>query len=95
MLNRVIEWTETGINYEADQRHAEIIIEQVGEQAKGKLTTPGRKLGAEEREKMNVNVLTGIRATKYRALTARANYLSQDRSDIRFAVKELCRKMSG
>ena len=30
----------------------------------------------------------------YRALSARCNYLAQDRSDIRFAVKELSRKMS-
>ena len=33
-------------------------------------------------------------AVMYRALVARANYLSQDRSDIAFAVKELCRSMS-
>ena len=30
----------------------------------------------------------------YRALVARANYLSQDRSDIQYSVKELCRNMS-
>ena len=30
----------------------------------------------------------------YRALAARANYLSQDRVDIGFVVKELCRNMS-
>ena len=34
------------------------------------------------------------RATLYRAVVARANYLSQDRSDIRYAVKELSRSMS-
>ena len=33
-------------------------------------------------------------ATQYRAMVARCNYLSQDRSDIQFAVKELCRSMS-
>ena len=33
-------------------------------------------------------------ATMYRAVIARANYLSQDRSDIRYAVKELSRSMS-
>ena len=33
-------------------------------------------------------------ATQYRGLVARANYLCQDRSDIQFAVKELCRGMS-
>ena len=30
----------------------------------------------------------------YRAVTARALYLSQDRSDIQYAVKELSRNMS-
>jgi hypothetical protein len=34
------------------------------------------------------------RAAKFRAISARANYLSQDRSDIQFSVKELCRAMS-
>ncbi len=33
-------------------------------------------------------------ASLYRAMVARANYLAQDRSDIRFAVKELCRRMA-
>ena len=35
-----------------------------------------------------------MHTTKYRALTARGNYLGQDRSDIRFAVKELSRRMA-
>jgi hypothetical protein len=33
-------------------------------------------------------------ASLYRAIVARANYLAQDRADIGFAVKELCRCMS-
>jgi hypothetical protein len=33
-------------------------------------------------------------ASMYRSVVARANYLSQDRSDIRYAVKELSRGMS-
>ena len=32
--------------------------------------------------------------TKYRALTARCNYLSMDRPDLQYAVKEVCREMS-
>ena len=30
-------------------------------------------------------------ATTYRALSARANYLAQDRPDVAFSTKELCR----
>ena len=33
-------------------------------------------------------------ATKYRSLVARANYLTADRADLMFAVKELARRMS-
>lgn len=38
--------------------------------------------------------MEGREASRYRALTARANYVAQDRSDIKFPVKELSRKMS-
>ena len=34
------------------------------------------------------------RASQYRAIVARANYLSQDRSDIQYATKELSRAMA-
>ena len=30
----------------------------------------------------------------YRAFVARGNYMAQDRTDVQFAVKELCRSMS-
>ena len=42
----------------------------------------------------DVSPLPSCDATIYRALVARANYLSQDRLDIAFAVKELCRQMA-
>ena len=44
ILNRVVTWTEEGIEYEADQRHAEIIIKGLGMQAESKgVATPGNK----------------------------------------------------
>jgi hypothetical protein len=30
VLNRIVEWTEQGIEYETDQRHAEIIVRDLG-----------------------------------------------------------------
>ena len=54
------------------------------------LTTPGMR-GEGEEDDME---LSSEEVTRFRALTARANYLAQDRSDIQFAVKELCRKAS-
>ena len=37
--------------------------------------------------------LEGAEKTEYRALSARINYLTQDRPDIQFQAKEICRFM--
>ena len=92
VLNRLVEWTRGGIKYEADPRHAEIIWEGVGmkEESKG-VVTPGTKVKDEEGDEEE---LGREEATRYRALAARANYLAQDRIDIQYATKELCREMA-
>ena len=91
ILNRVVELTPGGIRYEADQRHAEIIIQEMQLKGESKsVSTPGVKSEAQEAS----TELESDRATMYRALVARGNYLAQDRPEIQFAVKELCRSMS-
>jgi hypothetical protein len=97
ILNRVVEWSEDGIRYEADQRHAEIIVKHLGLEGESRsMCTPGVKgiKGSEEEEKELDVVLGSHDATMYRAIVARGIYLAQDRSDIAFAVKELSRRMS-
>ena len=44
-----------------------------------------------ERLEFGSHTLTPEEATMFRALSARANYLAQDRPDIAFSTKELCR----
>ena len=51
--------------------------------------TPSVRTGNEESP-----ALSSEDATAYRALVARANYLAQDRVDLGYSVKELCRKMA-
>ena len=42
LLNRVITWTADGIHYEADQRHAELVIKDMGlEGNSNSVVTPG------------------------------------------------------
>ena len=53
------------------------------------LTTKSRV--AEEAE--NRKLLSQLDAKRYRELAARANYLAQDRMDIQYATKEICRGM--
>ena len=76
LLNRVFEWKPEGIICEADQRHAEIIVEQLGLNGRTKgLSTTGAKP-----TEVNEAEITQEDATRYRAIAARANYLAQDLS---------------
>ena len=93
ILNRVIRVDEEGWNYEADQRHAELIIKAMNlEGAKG-VSSPGEDEKPWKEEELK-ELLSSHEATKYRAVAARANYLALDRPDIQFATKEVCRGMS-
>ena len=47
-----------------------------------------------ERLEFGSHTLTPEEATMFRALSARANYLAQDRPDIAFSTKELCREFA-
>ena len=101
ILNRVLRWTSDGIEYEADPRHAEIVVEQLGLVGAKPVVTPGcREEAAEatrddgEPEDDSDNLLVGIEATMYRGIVARLNYLALDRPDIQYACKEVSRKMS-
>ena len=94
ILNRIVTWNNSkGLNYEADPRHVEIVLEQLKMEDAKAVTTPGTR--DEGRTTMdNEDKLNEKDATKYRAIVARFNYLSPDRPDIAYAVKELARSMS-
>ena len=75
---------------EADPRHVEILVSQMGLGNESKAVSTlgvrttdeedGKELGAEDR-------------ACYRSWTMRASYLSQDRCELQFAVKELARRI--
>ena len=93
LLNRIVHWTPSGIEYEADQRHAEIVIRELGLKPDSKsVNTPGTAAKWEELE--DDEPLNSQDRIWYRQVVARGNYISQDRCDIQYAVKELSRSMS-
>ena len=107
ILNRVIEWHQHGLTYEADQRHAEIVAKELQLENAKAVATPGTREDAshgssmseiEFKELANTKEdavpLSKEEITKYRALSARLNYLAQDRPDLQYAVKEVARRMS-
>jgi hypothetical protein len=95
LLNRIIAWEADGIRLEADQRHAEILEQQLLlKEAKG-LDVPGTKdTSAEDADGDSRVPVSPQQATLYRACAARCNFLALDRPDIQFSAKEVSRGMS-
>ena len=85
ILNRVLQWTDFGLDWEADQRHSELITRHcnLGDKPKA-VSTPGGKRDFEDRE--GSPDLTHEEAFRFRAIVAIGNYLAQDRTDVQYAV---------
>ncbi len=92
VLNRVVHWTPEGLQYEADPRQVERLVQDAGLVGAKAVVTPGAKQTSAEVEADEK--LRDDLQTTYRAGSARANYLSSDRPDAQFACKEFCRWMS-
>ena len=92
VLNRVIRWTETGVELEADPRQAERLIQESGLDGANSVCTPG--LRATAAQVLQDEPLAEKFHTAFRAAAARANYLAQDRPDCQFTCKEICRWMA-
>ena len=92
VLNRIVTWTDEGILYEADPRQCERLLQECGMEGVKNVTTPGIRVTAAE--VLDDKPLEPRLYTAFRAAAARANYLAQDRPDVMFAAKEVCRLMS-
>lgn len=78
-----------GLTYEADPRHAEILVQTLCGEERA-LSVPGLKPSAAVGDAQE---LGSRESGLFRSCAARANYLSLDRPDVAFATKELCRRM--
>ena len=93
VLNRIVRVTDRGWEYEADQRHAEMIVKEMGLELAKPVATPGEEEKQWEAEENKV-ILDASQATKYRRIAARLNYLAMDRVDLMYCTKEICRHMA-
>ena len=81
------------VEWEADPKHAKVIMEEMGiEEGSQGVRSPIQK--EEKVEEGDEEELNKEEASRYRRISARANYLAADRPDIQFAVKEICRGMT-
>merc|ERR1712026_196288 len=91
LLRWVVRWTSDGWEYEADQRHGEIIVKETEMDQAKPVTTPSAE---EKEEESDEEVMGGDGARWYRGVAARGNYLNLDRPDLAYASKEASRWMS-
>jgi hypothetical protein len=85
VLNRIIRVTTDGWEYEADQRHAYLIITDLGLNEAKAVSTPSEEEKQWGRE-INEEKLESAKATRNRGTAARANYLAMNRPDIIYGV---------
>jgi len=93
LLNRILAWEDDGIRYEADQRHAEILINTLKLEDANGVNTPGTKNSNDENDEED-DYLKADEATVFRACVARCNFLGLDRPDVQYAAKEISRHMA-
>ena len=86
-------WTETGLEYEADPRQCERLLEglQLDDSCNGAATPRLKPLPAQIDLEQP---LPPDKQSEFRGLAARSNYVSADRVDIQYVSKECCRFMS-
>ena len=89
VLNRIISVEESGYTYEADARHAELLVRDLGLEEARSVVSPV----SDERFESE-DFLDHEKFKKYQSICARANFLAVDRLDLQFATKECCRAMS-
>ena len=92
VLNRLVRWTDQGLEYEADPRQREKLLRDLQLEGANALSTPGTRQTAEQ--VAGDQPLRPEQHTAFRAVAARANYVAADRPDCQFAAKEICRWMS-
>ena len=89
MLGRILEWKEHGVDVEADPKHVELILKEMGmEECKGSDVVGRTRLDDDEEGK-----LLPQDARRFRSIAARCNFIAADRIDIQLC-KEVCRRMS-
>ena len=93
VLNKIVRFTKNGIKFEFDQRCAEIAICEMDLcEANPVLTPYDNKIKKDNGE--GEDYCDAKTSALYRSVAARLNYLSPDRADIQYVVKEVCRTMA-
>ena len=93
VLNRVVRWTEHGLQYEAGPRQGETPREELGlDGGTNRCATPSVKRVAAD--VVNYCALERWLFTTFKGYAVQANYLAPDRPDVQRSAKGNCRDMA-
>ena len=94
ILGRVVRWKEWGVEFEADPRHRQILLDHFGfTEESGAAAFNGSREVKEETEEEE-GEMEKSEATEFRGMVARMNYLAQDSPDLQYPSKEVSREMA-
>jgi hypothetical protein len=94
VLNRTIRYVDGEVEYEADLRHAELIVRELGLETAKSVSAPGTKKTQRDVAAAAASPKLGSADhSSYRSVTMRGSYLAQDRTDLCESVKNLARSM--
>ena len=91
VLNRCVTYSDTGLTWEADPRHAELAAAELGLQSARPQTSPG---GAKPSTPLDHEELEPVGQKAYHSVSARLAHLAAGRPDVAFACKE-CSRAAG
>ena len=95
LLNRAIRWGDQGLSWEADPRHSETIIKELGlDDSNGAAAPCTEDIRALSEKRMQSSAIEGDEATSYRRLVATANFIATDRADIQYTTRCLSKGMA-
>ena len=94
VLGRTVRWKSWGIEYEADHRHRQALLDAFGLGASSKALSHNGELRVTDDSIDDAFFLEGCEATAFRACVARLNFLGQDSPELQFPAKELSKEMA-
>ena len=80
--------------YEARGRHHQALPQGMGLCKESKIATSPTVMREEMEQEEDEESLEGAEKTRFKSSAATLNYMSLDRSDVRYAAKEMCAKMA-
>ena len=94
ILGRRVKWHDWGIEWEADPKHREMLMEKFGYNSKTKSLNHNGDNEDHQDEEWEEEPLAPAEATEFRSSAARLNFLSQDSPELMYPAKEVSSEMA-